>query len=255
MSAPDRAAPAAGDGPVLELRGVGFAYGATQVLDGIDLTIAHGELVVCIGPSGAGKTTLVGLLGGHLAPTTGTLVRRGTSRTIHQDGGLFPWLTARENIEAGLPRGLPPGERGRRAAEWIAITRLGGFADHYPHQLSGGMRQRVELARALAGETDVLLLDEPLGALDYQTRAAMRRELTATLAARPRTVVLVTHDLEEALELADRVVVLSARPARVHRVLPVAMPRPRLRSDPAVAALEATLRSDLHLPGGEEVPS
>ncbi len=239
--------------PLLELRGVGFAYGATQVLDGLDLSIGRGELVVCIGPSGAGKTTLVGLLGGHLQPTAGTIVRRGASRTIHQDGGLFPWLTVRENLASGLAATIPLAERARRVDDWIAITRLGGFADHYPHQLSGGMRQRVELGRALAGETDLLLLDEPLGALDYQTRAAMRRELTATLAARPRTVVLVTHDLEEALELADRVVVLSARPARVQRVLTVTVPRPRLRSDPAVAELEALLRADLHLPGAEAV--
>ena len=229
--------------PVLELRGVGFAYGATLVLDGIDLAIEHGEFVVCIGPSGAGKTTLVGLLGGHLQPTRGTIERRAASRTIHQDGGLFPWLTVRENIAIGLPRGLAPDERARRVAEWIAIGRLGGFADHYPHQLSGGMRQRVELGRALAGETDLLLLDEPLGALDYQTRAAMRRELLSTLAARPRTVVLVTHDLEEALELADRVVVLSARPARVHR-------------STAGGHLAARMGcADLHLPGGEEVAS
>ncbi len=234
--------------PLVELRGVSFGYGATAVLEDIDLTIARGELVVCIGPSGAGKTTLIGLLEGHLRPTRGELIRRGASRTIHQDGGLFPWLTVRENVAAGVPRGLAPAEHTRRVDEWLDVVRLRDFAGHYPRQLSGGMRQRVELARALAGETDLLLLDEPLGALDYQTRAAMRRELIATLAQRPRTVVLVTHDLEEAIELADRIVVLSVRPARVRRVVPITAPRPRRRADPDLIALEASLEDELTAP-------
>ena len=238
------------DLPLVELRAVGFAYGATPVLTDVDLTIARGELVVCVGPSGAGKTTLIGLLEGHLRPTSGELIRRGASRTIHQDGGLFPWLTVRDNVAAGLPRELAATDRGHRVDEWLDIIGLREFADHYPRQLSGGMRQRVELARALAGETDLLLLDEPLGALDYQTRAAMRRELIATLARRPRTVVLVTHDLEEAIELADRVVVLSARPARVRRVLPITTARPRRRADPALIALEASLEDELTAPAG-----
>ena len=233
------------DEPLIELRGVGFSHGATEVLVGVDLTIARGELVVCVGPSGAGKTTLIGLLEGHLRPTAGQVIRRGASRTIHQDGGLFPWLTVRDNVLAGVPRELAPDERARRVDEWLDVIRLREFAAHYPRQLSGGMRQRVELARALAGETDLLLLDEPLGALDYQTRASMRRELIATLARRPRTVVLVTHDLEEAIELADRVVVLSERPARVRRVLTITAPRPRRRADPALIALEASLEDEL----------
>jgi NitT/TauT family transport system ATP-binding protein len=152
---------------VLELAGVGFDYGTLAVIDGLDLVVERGELVVCVGPSGCGKSTLLALLGGHLAPTRGTLSRNGATRTIHQDGGLFPWLTVRQNIERGLPRGVPANAK---VAEWLAITQLDEFAAHYPHQLSGGMRQRVELARALAGETDILLMDEPFSALDYQTR-------------------------------------------------------------------------------------
>nr|MDQ3370770.1 ATP-binding cassette domain-containing protein [Myxococcota bacterium] len=200
---------------ILALDGVGFDYGALTVIDKLDLVVAHGELVVCVGPSGCGKSTLLGLLGGHLRPTRGHLARHGQSRTIYQDGGLFPWLTVRENIARGLPPKTPASQRSTKVDDWLEITRLTEFADHYSHQLSGGMRQRVELARALAAETDILLLDEPFSALDYQTRARMRKELVSTLAERPRTVVFVTHDIEEAVQLGDRVVVLGARPARV----------------------------------------
>jgi len=229
---------------VLELTGVGFDYGATRVIDGLDLSVARGELVVCVGPSGCGKSTLLGLLGGHLKPQRGTLARTGQSRTVYQDGGLFPWLTVRENIARGLPKGAPVATK---VAEWLEITRLGEFADAYPHQLSGGMRQRVEIARALAAETDVLLLDEPFSALDYQTRQRMRRELVATLAERPRTVVFVTHDIEEAVQLGDRVVVLGARPAKVTRTLPLAIPRPRNPASPGVAEAEQAILDELGL--------
>src|SRR5262249_20164869 len=148
-----------------------------------------------------------------------TVKRDGQSRTIYQDGGLFPWLTVRENIVQGLPRGTSPAAREQKVKDWLEITRLAEFAGHYAHQLSGGVRQRGELPRALAAETDIRLLDEPFSALDYQSRNRMRKELVATLAERPRTVVFVTHDIEEAVQLGDRVVVLGARPANVRRVL------------------------------------
>ena len=228
---------------VLELAGVGFDYGARAVLDGLDLVVERGELVVCVGPSGCGKSTLLSLLGGHLVPTRGTISRNGATRTIHQDGGLFPWLTVRQNIERGLPRG----QGATKVTEWLAITRLDEFATHYPHQLSGGMRQRVELARALAGETDILLMDEPFSALDYQTRNRMRRELVTTLAERPRTVVFVTHDIEEAVQIGDRVVVLGAHPANVRRVLPLPGTRSRQPADPGVAEAEQALMTELGL--------
>jgi ABC-type nitrate/sulfonate/bicarbonate transport system ATPase subunit len=232
---------------ILELTGVGFDYGAVKVIDGLDLDVEKGELVCCVGPSGCGKTTLLALLGGHLAPTRGTIERRGQSRTIYQDGGLFPWLTVRENIALGLPRGMAPAARAAKIDDWLGVTNLREFADHYPHQLSGGMRQRVELGRALAAETDILLLDEPFSALDYQTRQRMRRELSATLAARPRTVVFVTHDIEEAVQLGDRVVVLGARPAHVKKILPLPPGRPRAPADPGVAEAEQAIMGELGL--------
>jgi NitT/TauT family transport system ATP-binding protein len=233
--------------PILELAGVDFAYGPVAVLDRLDLSVARGELLVCVGPSGCGKTTLLGLLGGHLVPRRGTLTRRGQSRTIHQEGGLYPWLTVRENIAMGLPPGTTPAEAEDKVDDWLDVTHLREFADHYPHQLSGGMRQRVEFGRALAGETDILLLDEPFGALDYQTRTRMRRELVDTLVGRPRTIVLVTHDIEEAVQLGDRIIVLGARPARVRRILTMPAVRPRGPADRGVAETEVAIMEELGL--------
>jgi ABC-type nitrate/sulfonate/bicarbonate transport system ATPase subunit len=223
---------------MIECRGVGFDYGALGVIDGLDLTVDKDELLVCVGPSGCGKSTLLSLLGGHLQPTRGTIERRGQSRTIYQDGGLFPWLTVRENIALG---------NAGKVGEWLEITRLREFADAYPHQLSGGMRQRVELARALAAETDILLMDEPFSALDYQTRRRMRRELVATLAERPRTVVFVTHDIEEAVQIGDRVVVLGTRPASVRKTLSLPPGRSRAPAAPGVADAEQAIMEELGL--------
>jgi ABC-type nitrate/sulfonate/bicarbonate transport system ATPase subunit len=232
---------------MLVLSGVGFDYGSVTVLDGLDLEVAPGELVACVGPSGCGKSTLLGLLGGHLEPTRGTVVRRGQSRTIYQDGGLFPWLTVRDNVAMGVATSTSRDERARKVADWLALTHLTDFAAHYPHQLSGGMRQRVELGRALAAETDILLLDEPFSALDYQTRSKMRRELIATLAERPRTVVFVTHDIEEAVQIGDRVVVLAPRPSRVRKHLVMPTTRPRLPATPGVAEAEQAILEELGL--------
>ena len=232
---------------ILALDGVGFDYGTLTVIDGLDLQVDKGELVVCVGPSGCGKSTLLALLGGHIEPTRGKIVRQGQSRTIYQDGGLFPWLTVRENIDRGLPRGTESAARAKKVDEWLEITRLAEFKNHYAHQLSGGMRQRVELARALAAETDILLLDEPFSALDYQTRTRMRKELVATLSERPRTVVFVTHDIEEAVQLGDRVVVLGSRPANVRRVLALPPGRPRPPAAPGVAEAEQAIMDELGL--------
>ena len=223
---------------VLDVRNVGFDYGALTVIDKLDLRVARDELVVCVGPSGCGKSTLLSLLGGHLPPSRGKIERKGQSRTIYQDGGLLPWLTVRQNIALGNPK---------KVDEWLEITRLADFADSYPHQLSGGMRQRVELSRALAAETDILLMDEPFSALDYQTRNRMRKELVATLAERPRTVVFVTHDIEEAVQIADRVVVLGTRPASVRKVLELPAGRSRLPAAPGVAEAEQTIMEELGL--------
>jgi len=231
------------------MRGVGHDHGATAVLREIDLTVRRGELVVVVGPSGCGKTTLLSVLAGHLCPSAGALERTASSRMIYQEGGLFPWLTVRENIALGLrdARGREPVGATAKVADLVQLISLTGFEDHFPHQLSGGMRQRVELARAMASEADVLLMDEPFSALDYQTRTRMRRELLAMLRARPRTVVFVTHDIEEAVQLADRVIVLSGRPARVKRVLELKMPRPRAPTHDGVAAAEQQILEELDL--------
>ncbi|MFT3694847.1 MAG: ABC transporter ATP-binding protein [Kofleriaceae bacterium] len=223
---------------MLELSGVGFDYGKLTVIDGLDLQVDKHELVVCVGPSGCGKSTLLSLLAGHLAPTRGTVKRNGVSRTIYQDGGLFPWLTVEQNVALS---------GSSKTKEWLEITRLTDFATSFPHQLSGGMRQRVELARALAAETDILLMDEPFSALDYQTRNKMRRELVATLAERPRTVVFVTHDIEEAVMIGDRVVVLGARPTKVRKLLPLPPDGSRTPASPGVAEAEQVIMDELGL--------
>jgi NitT/TauT family transport system ATP-binding protein len=245
MSSPYRSPPE-GEA-ILKLDNVGFDYPGTTVIDGLDLEVAKNELVVCVGPSGCGKSTLLGLLGGHLKPTRGSVVRNGQSRTIYQDGGLFPWLTVRENIAVGMSSKITGEQRTKKVAEWLEITRLAEFSEHYAHQLSGGMRQRCEIARALAAETDILLMDEPFSALDYQTRNRMRKELVLTLGERPRTVVFVTHDIEEAVQLGDRVVVLGARPTSVRRLLPLPSARPRNPATPGVAEAEQAIMDELGL--------
>jgi NitT/TauT family transport system ATP-binding protein len=222
--------------PLLQLAGVSHAYGAVTVLQDLDITVHAGEFVAIVGPSGCGKTTLLNLCSGWLAPTGGRVDRRGRSRTVFQHDGLFPWLTVGENVRLGLQHVTDEAERGRRAEQWLGLVDLAPFAAHYPHQLSGGMRQRTELVRALAGETDLLLMDEPFSSLDYLTRLRMRGELARLLAERPRTVVLVTHDIEEAAQLADRVLVLSERPARVRDEVHLVLPRPRDLTHPTVVA-------------------
>lgn len=215
----------------LELRGVAHRFGSVEVLRPLDLSVAPGEFLAIVGPSGSGKTTLLSLLSGHLTPSQGTVARSGTTRTVYQADGLFPWQTVRKNIALGASS---PSE----VDELLTLVGLTEFAGAFPHQLSGGMRQRVELARALAGKTDLLLLDEPFSALDYLNRLKMRAELARLLAERPCTVVLVTHDIEEAAQLADRVLALSERPAMVRRELTIDAPRPRQVTSPAV--VEAT---------------
>src|SRR6185295_17288622 len=199
----------------LVLEKVSHSYGDISVLNDLALVVNPGEFVVLVGPSGCGKTTLLNLLSGHIEPLTGTIQREGIIRTVYQHDGLFPWLTVFENISMGLRSTNVIGSVEKELSELVALIRLEGFENHYPHQLSGGMRQRVELARVLAGDSDILLMDEPFSALDYQSRVRMRRELIRLLQLRPRTVVFVTHDIEEAAQLADRVMVLSGRPATI----------------------------------------
>ncbi len=242
---------------LLELVNVSHAFGAVEVLRGIDLAIHPGEFVAIIGPSGCGKTTLLNLLSGYSRPTTGDVQHRGRIRMIYQQGGLFPWMTVSENIRLGLRQVRDRAQRTRILEELLAFIGLESFAEHYPHQLSGGMQQRVELARALSDETDILLMDEPFSALDYLTRLKMRRELARMLNERPRTVVFVTHDIEEAAQLADRILVLSARPAGIRCELRLDLPRPRSLTHPNVVETvhKLLLEMGLELDYGSGCPS
>ena len=227
------------------LRGVSHAFGGLQVLDALTFEICRGEFVAIVGPSGCGKTTLLNLLSGNYQPTAGILERNGRHRMVYQQNSLFPWWTVNENISLGLRKLAKNGERQSKLRELLDLIRLEGFGDHYPHQLSGGMRQRVELARALAGDSDTLLMDEPFSALDYLERLRMRQELARILEKRTHTVVLVTHDIEEAAQLADRVLVLSERPARIRRELRIHAPRPRSVTDPEVVSAAGVILAEL----------
>jgi ABC-type nitrate/sulfonate/bicarbonate transport system ATPase subunit len=208
--------------------------GDVRVLEDIDLDVREGEFVCILGPSGCGKSTLLNVVAGFLEPTAGTVridgeeVRGPDPRRIFvfQERGVFPWLTAAGNIGFGLGR-LPRAERERRVAHYVGLVGLAGFENAYPHELSGGMKQRVEVARALAVDPDVLYLDEPFGALDSITRLVMRGELLRIWQAERKTILFVTHDIEESVQLADRVVVMSSRPARIRRIVPIDLPHPR----------------------------
>jgi NitT/TauT family transport system ATP-binding protein len=229
----------------LMLEHVSHGYGEIPVLQNINLEVSPGEFVVLVGPSGCGKSTLLNLLSGYIKPLSGTVFTEGSVRTVYQQDGLFPWLTVTENINMGLRLITNRQQRQQELHVLVELIHLEGFEQHYPHQLSGGMRQRVELARVLAGDSDILLMDEPFSALDYQTRLRMRRELVLLLEKRPRTVVFVTHDIEEAAQLADRVLVLSNRPATICRELLIDAARPRDLTDDAVVLAMKTILTEL----------
>jgi len=216
------------------------------VLDAIDLEIASGEFVCILGPSGCGKSTLLNLLGGFEEADAGTIRIDGEAVTrpdprrifVFQDYGIFPWATVRENIALGLLR-RPAKEREEIVARYVELIGLQGFEDSYPGELSGGMKQRVAVARALAVSPEIVFMDEPLGALDSLTRLSMRRELLRIWQRERMTIALVTHDVDESLQLADRVVVMTSRPGRIAGIVPVDLPHPR---DPGTAAYNAKKR-------------
>ncbi len=231
----------------LILENVSHNYGSVSVLHEMNIKVNPGEVVVLVGPSGCGKTTILNIVSGYIKPTSGTVIREGIIRTVYQQDGLFPWLTVSENISLGLRSVKDSSVYKNEMIELIQLIHLEGFESHFPHQLSGGMRQRVELARVLAGDSDILLMDEPFSALDYQTRIRMRLELVRLLEKRPRTVVFVTHDIEEAAQLADRVLVLSNRPATVVRELKIDTPRPRGLTDHTVIQAMKEILTELGL--------
>lgn len=229
----------------VSLRGVWMSFPGIRggppihVLENIDLEVARGEFVCIVGPSGCGKSTLLNIVAGFLTPSRGEVrvddapVRGPDPRRIFifQEGGVFPWLTVRDNIAFGLA-GWSAAARQRTVAHYVDMVGLRGFEGAYPRELSGGMRQRVEIARALAAGPEILYMDEPFGALDYLTRFKMRTDLVRLWQEERKTVLFVTHDIEEAVQLADRVVVMSRRPASVQLVVPIDLPRPRDLDDP-----------------------
>jgi NitT/TauT family transport system ATP-binding protein len=212
---------------------------STEVLNDIDLEVREGEFVCLVGPSGCGKSTLLNVMGGFLSPTSGQVridgqaVRGPDPRRIFvfQERGVFPWLTVEGNIGFGLFK-LSRSEREQRIKHYINMVGLQGFEESYPSELSGGMKQRLEVARAFAVNPDMLYLDEPFGALDSITRLVMRGELLRIWEAERKTVIFVTHDIDEAVQLADRVVVLSARPASIQQIVNIDIAHPRDISSP-----------------------
>jgi NitT/TauT family transport system ATP-binding protein len=227
----------------VELDAVDKAFGAVEALRDVSLRVAPGEIVALVGPSGCGKSTLLELVCGLGEPDSGT-VRSGAAALMPQRDALLPWLSALDNAALALRvAGVPRAAARARAHEHFAAFGLEGFERARPAALSGGMRQRVAFLRTLLAGRPVLCLDEPFGALDALTRLQMQRWLADALAREPRTVLLVTHDVEEAALLADRVVLLSPRPGRIVETLDVALPRPRERDDRALVELrERALR-------------
>jgi len=240
----------------ISIERVARSFGPVQALVDIGIEVRAGELLALIGPSGCGKTTLLKCIAGLLPVDAGRIVIGSRTVTgpggreaslVFQDFALLPWATARENAEFGLLlRGAPAAERTQAARRALAKVGLAGsFEDAYPAQLSGGMQQRVGLARALAVNPQVLLMDEPFASIDEQTRRILQDDLLRLWSEERKTVVLVTHSMEEAIYLSDRVVVLSPRPGRVHRVLEVPLPRPREALDVRASGEFARLVDEL----------
>lgn len=226
--------------PVISTRDLWMSFPGKQageqihVLERIDLSVSPGEFVCIVGPSGCGKSTLLNIIGGFLVQSRGEAIVEGQPVAgpdprrvfVFQENGVFPWLTVTENIGFGLSRKTPEA-RDEIVRHYIEMVGLTGFERAYPRELSGGMRQRVEIARALAANPDIIYMDEPFGALDFITRLKMRSDLTRIWQAEKKTILFVTHDIEEAVQLADRVLVMSRRPATIQEDVRIDLPRPR----------------------------
>jgi NitT/TauT family transport system ATP-binding protein len=233
-----------------------------HVLEHVNLEVEEGEFICLVGPSGCGKTTLLNIIGGFLTATHGEVIVEGEPVHgpdprrifIFQEGGVFPWLTVHDNIGFGVSLKRPAPERAQIIQHYVDMVHLTGFEKSYPRELSGGMRQRVEIARALAANSDVIYMDEPFGALDYFTRFKMRADLVRLWQQERKTILFVTHDIEEAIQLADRVVVFSRRPATIAKIVPVGLLRPRDLNAPEYLHLrdEILAAMGMTLQGGEE---
>ncbi|MFD1331810.1 ABC transporter ATP-binding protein [Methylopila musalis] len=267
-AAPQPAAPALRavvPAPLLEIERVAHVYRSalgeeTTALDGVSLAIPRGAFVCLLGPSGCGKTTLLNMIAGFVTPSSGRILVGGepvqgpspSRGVVFQDYSLFPWLTAGQNVAFG-PRmaGLGAAKRRASAQALLELVGLPNVADRYPAELSGGMKQRVAIARALATDPQLLLMDEPFAALDAMTRAALQRQLLDIHAARSKTVLFVTHNIAEAITLADRVIVMSPNPGRVAADVAIDLPRPRARTGAGFVALYARLADALGAEGTE----
>jgi ABC-type nitrate/sulfonate/bicarbonate transport system ATPase subunit len=236
---------------VYERRGIGML-----ALDGVSLDVASDELICLLGVSGCGKSTLLQIVAGLEESTQGNVKIEGhtvqgkthsEASAVFQEHGLFPWMTVRDNVAFNLKaRGVSRKERFEIAAEFITLVGLNGFENRYPHELSGGMRQRVGIARAMTTRPKLLLMDEPFGALDAQTRGIMQAELLRILEKHPSAVLFVTHGVDEAILLADRVVIMSPRPGRIRRILEVPLARPRDPTSTEFAALVRAVLDEIH---------
>jgi ABC-type nitrate/sulfonate/bicarbonate transport system ATPase subunit len=240
----------------IELKGIrkGFASNGAQlqVVEDVSLTVGDGEFVAIVGPSGCGKTTLMNMVAGFLQPDAGSILIDGVPRTkpnakgilISQQGSVFPWLTVQQNLMFGL-NDHPEANKKVVADHYAAMVGLKGFEGSYPHELSGGMLKRAELARAFAVKPEILYMDEPFSALDALTNLRMRNELLRILAEERHTVMLITHDVEEAIHLADRIMVLSPRPTRIQAMFKVDLPHPRRLTSPEVQELRVAILHEL----------
>jgi len=232
--------------------------GSLPVIEDVSFSVSDGEFIAVVGPSGCGKSTLMHLMAGFIQPDGGTVTVDGALRTrpdsrgilISQQGSVFPWLTVRENLMFGL-NGHAPANRLEIADRYAGIVGLKGFEDNYPHELSGGMLKRAELARALVVKPEILYMDEPFSALDALMSLRMRNEFLRILARERHTVLLVTHDVEEAIHLADRILVLSPRPTRIQAVFDVPFPHPRRLSSAEAQAMRLAILRELGVEGDD----
>jgi NitT/TauT family transport system ATP-binding protein len=240
--------------PKLAVSKLNVRFGKVEVLKDIDLTVGEGEFVCLLGPSGCGKSTLLNVIGGFLKPTSGEVtidgerVKGADPRRIFvfQERGLLPWLSVEENVAAGLFN-LPPEVQKERVARYIKQVGLNGFEQAYPQNLSGGMKQRAEVARALAVKPDMLYMDEPFGQLDSISRTEMRMELLRLWAEEKKTILFVTHDIDESVLLADRVVLMTVRPGTVQRIVDIDIPHPRDPSSARYLAVRDNILEEIGL--------